>query len=141
MRSLWKLLVLGVGTLVVAGCGASTRALTVASFNSGAYVGSTSQGLPISLLVAPTSVESVRFAWTARCADGQAHSNVIVLGVVSINSGHFSESATLITGASSSVAGQLVGDTASGTLSRGGPSAFGTDCTADGVTWHADRLR
>jgi hypothetical protein len=143
---------------VVAGCGGSTKTVTQTvgsspapstqptaiahtprntSAASGDYVGTTSQGLPISFTVTPTSVESIQFSWRAICADGKSHLNTIVLGSTSIKSGAFSASGTLDTGASSSVSGKVTGDTASGRLSRSGPSAFGTNCSDTGVTWHA----
>ena len=125
--------------LALAGCG--TSAITSASgpVQTGSYVGATSQGLPISFTVTATSVQSIQFGWQATCADGQSHSNTILLGGTSIASGAFAASGTLDTGASSSVSGKVVGENASGTLSRSGPSAFGTNCTDTGVAWTARR--
>ena len=103
----------------------------------GNYAGTTSQGLPISFTVTPTAVESIQFGWRAICADGKSHTNTIALGTAQLASGSFTASGTLNTGASSSVSGTVVGSTASGSLSRTGPSAFGTDCADTGVAWHA----
>jgi hypothetical protein len=140
MQGLSKIGLFALVALALAGCGTSTNTSTNTSLASGDYVGTTSQGLPISFTVTPTSVESIRFSWQAICADGQSHSNTIALGNTSINAGAFSVSGTLDTGAASSVSGNLVGDTASGDLSRSGPSDFGTDCTDTGVTWQAHLL-
>ena len=121
--------------LAMSGCGGSTKSATTLA--PGSYSGSTSQGLPITFTVTPTSVESVDFAWTARCADGQKHTNEIELGNGTIHAGAFSVGGTLDTGALAQVQGTIQGDTASGQLSRSGPSAFGTNCVAAGVKWQA----
>ena len=138
--------------LTVAGCGGSTKTVTKTVGSSPAassaqvassprdFVGTTSQGLPISFTVTPTSVESIQFAWRAVCSDGQTHSNTILLGSASITSGNFSASGTLNTGASSAVSGHVSGRTATGQLSRSGPSAFGTTCSATDVRWSAQAL-
>ena len=101
------------------------------------YVGTTSQGLPISFTASSSQVSDITFAWTAHCADGQTHTNSIEIGGASIASGAFSSSGTLNTGGQASVSGQISGANASGRLSRSGPTAFGTDCTDNGVTWTA----
>ncbi len=138
--------------LTVAGCGGSTKTVTRTVDSSPAapsaevtslprdFVGTTSQGLPISFTVTPTSVESIQFAWRAVCSDNQTHSNTIILGSASITSGNFSASGQLNTGASSAVSGHISGRTAAGQLSRGGPSAFGTNCAAAHVRWSAQAL-
>ncbi len=125
--------------LALAGCGASAGTSASGPVGSGSYVGTTSQGLPISFIVTPTSVQSIQFGWQAICADGRSHSNTIILGSTPLASGAFAVSGTLDTGASSSVSGKVAGETASGTLSRSGPSAFGTNCTDTGVAWTAQR--
>jgi hypothetical protein len=103
-----------------------------------AFSGTTSQGLPINFSVTATSVRSLSFSWTALCADGQHHTNSIFGGDALLNQGSFSMGGTLNTGGTFQVDGVVNGTTASGTLSRSGPSAFGTfDCTASGVTWQA----
>lgn len=139
-------------TLTVAGCGGSTKTVTKTVGSSPAassarvtslprdFLGTTSQGLPISFTVTPTLVQSIQFAWRAVCSDGQTHSNTIVLGSASITSGNFSTSGTLNTGAASAVSGHVSGRTAAGQLSRSGPSAFGTNCSATGVKWGAQAL-
>ena len=108
--------------------------------STGNFAGTTSQGLPISFTVTSNSVDSITFTWQALCADGQNHINTIVLGSAQLAAGRFATGGTLNTGASSSVSGKLQGDTASGVLSRSGPSVFGTDCTANGVAWQAHRV-
>jgi len=105
------------------------------------FRGTTSQGLPIGFHVTPTQVVSLSFDWTAFCADGQHHSNSIFGGDAPLNQGNFSMGGTLNTGGTFQVDGVVNGTTAAGTLSRSGPSAFGTfDCTASGVTWQAQAL-
>ncbi len=102
------------------------------------YKGTTSQGLPISFIATPTAILSLDYGWTALCADGQTHSNTISAGGGPIDNGSFSLGGILNTGGTFHVDGTLNGTSASGTLSRSGPSAFGTfDCTASGVTWDA----
>ena len=106
--------------------------------SSTTFSGTTSQGLPISFSVTATSVNSLSFGWTALCADGQHHTNSIFGGDALLNQGSFSMGGTLNTGGTFQVDGVVNGTTAAGTLSRSGPSAFGTfDCTAAGVTWQA----
>lgn len=118
---------------VVTGCGGSTG--STAGIEPGSYSGSTSQGLPITFTVTSNRVESVDFSWTAKCADGHSHTNEIELGSGTIHAGAFSVGGTLDTGALAQVQGTVQGNTASGQLSRSGPSAFGTDCVAAGVSW------
>ncbi len=126
--------------LALAACGASTStSASGPAGDAGAYVGTTSQGLPISFIVTGNSVESIQFGWRATCADGHSHTNGIELGGTSIASGVFAATGVLDTGASASVTGKVVGATASGSLSRSGPSAFGTNCTDTGVAWTAHR--
>jgi hypothetical protein len=126
---------------LVAGCGGSSHAVTTASRSASAgardFRGTTSQGLPISFAVAGTSVDAIRFVWRARCADGRVHANAIVFRRAELNSGTFSASGTLNTGADSSVSGHVRADAASGRFSRSGPTAFGTACRATGVSWTA----
>jgi hypothetical protein len=108
--------------------------------SAGSFAGTTSQGLPISFTVTSSSVSAITFAWQAVCADGQSHTNTIILGTAPLAGGTFATNATLDTGASSSVSGKIQGDNASGVFSRSGSSAFGTDCTASGVSWQAHRV-
>jgi hypothetical protein len=98
----------------------------------------TSQGLPISFVVTPGAVSSVRFAWRARCADGEVHTNTIALGGARIHYGVFSTGGPLETGGIAHVDGKLEGSKASGVLSRRKGTAFGTNCRATGITWHAE---
>ena len=137
--------------LALTGCGGSTTvtrtvrssppapSAVVTSLPSD-FVGTTSQGLPISFTVTPTSVESIQFAWRAVCSDNQTHSNTIILGSAPITSGNFSAFGKLDTGASSAVSGHVRGRSATGQLSRSGPSAFGTNCAAAHVRWSARAL-
>jgi hypothetical protein len=102
------------------------------------FSGTTSQGLPIAFSATATAIQWLDFDWTALCADGQHHTNTISAGGGPLNQGVFSLGGTLNTGGTFQVDGVVNGATASGTLSRSGPSAFGTfDCTASGVTWQA----
>jgi len=119
--------------------GAATRLSHSASsgVTAGDYVGSTSQGLPISFDITPAGVNSVQFEWRATCADGQVHTNEILLGSATLQSGSFLVGGTLNTGADAQVSGTVHGSAASGELSRSGPSAFGTNCLDSGVTWTA----
>ncbi len=107
------------------------------TFRTGSYEGTTSQGLPISFTVTPTSVEDVFFGWRARCADGHVHTNGIVLGGTGIRDARFSVRGLLTTGGRAHVVGRLNGRNARGRLSRWAGSAFNTDCVARGIGWHA----
>ncbi len=109
-------------------------------FGTGAYAGTTSQGLPISFTVAPATVDAVAFRWRARCADGRIHMNGILLGGTSIRDARFSVGGLLATGGRAQVSGRLEGSRASGRLSRWANSAFHTVCVARGVSWHAHRV-
>jgi hypothetical protein len=114
------------------------RSDTVPGSSPMIFSGTTSQGLPIAFAATASSILWLDFDWTAFCADGQHHTNTISAGGGPINQGVFSLGGTLNTGGTFQVDGVVNGTTAAGTLSRSGPSAFGTfDCTADGVTWQA----
>jgi hypothetical protein len=129
--ALTALVIAGLGS---AGCGGGGSTTAPAP---GSYVGTTSQGLPISFVVNSGAVSSVRFGWSASCADGQVHANTIVLAGTRVRDGAFSVGGTLETGGIAHVDGTFDGSKASGTLSRSGGTAFGTDCSATGVHWHA----
>ena len=147
-----------IAVFAAAGCGGSSQTVTKTLTASGAptsrstvtmstpgpsaraYLGATSQGLPISFVVTSTSVVSIRFAWRATCADHQMHQNTILFPSTPITAGAFWASGTLNTGASSSVSGHVNGSAASGRLSRSGPSSFGTNCLDTGVTWTAHAI-
>jgi hypothetical protein len=117
------------------------RAVDTPQSSTTSFYGTTSQGLPINFSVSATTVNSLSFGWTALCADGQHHTNSIFAGDAPLNQGNFSMGGTLDTGGTFQVNGVVNGTTASGTLSRSGPSAFGTfDCTASGVTWQAQAV-
>jgi hypothetical protein len=110
-------------------------------FRAGTYVGTTSQGLPITIIVGRTSVDGISFHWRARCADGRVHTNEIVLGGGNIRHRRFSVGGTLNTGARARISGKLRGSHASGRLSRRGNSAFDTVCVARGIRWQAHLVR
>ena len=134
MTALSATVIVGLG---IAGCGTSTNT-SAAGFKTGSYSGTTSQGQTISFTVTSTSVEDVLFGWQATCADGQSHSNTMGGWNTPITSaGAFTLDGSVDTGASGQVAGTVKGNTASGTLSRSGPSSFGTDCSDNGVAWTA----
>lgn len=121
-----------------AGCGdEEAPAAAGGAAAEGRYVGETGQGLPISFVVTGTAVHDVRFGWTARCDDGQVHTNSIALPGGEIRSGEFSSGGALETGGIADVEGSFDGPQASGELSRSQGSAFGTDCRATGITWSA----
>jgi hypothetical protein len=105
--------------------------------SSGAFSGTTSQGLPITLSVSGDYVLTVRFGWRARCEDGEIHTNTILLPGGPIRHGSFRVGGTLTTGGVAHVSGQLRRSTASGVLSRSHGSSFGVNCTATGIGWHA----
>lgn len=127
-RALTALAVVALG---IAACGGSSSSATKA------FTGSTSQGLPISFTVTGALVQSLEFEWRAKCADGQVHTNAIILGNAALQSGTFALGATLDTGAYAHANGTVNGASAAGQLSRSGPSAFGTNCLDTGVTWTA----
>ena len=129
--ALTALVIAGLGS---AGCGGGGSTTAPAP---GSYTGVTSQGLPISFVVNASGVSNVRFGWSASCADGQVHANTIVLPGAGVRGGAFSVGGTLETGGVAHVDGTFDGSKASGTLSRSGGTAFGTDCSATGVHWHA----
>jgi hypothetical protein len=125
---------------LLAGCGGGSGEEATATSGPpepGSYVGVTSQGLPIAFVVHPGAVSSVRFGWRARCADGQVHTNTIALDGARIHYGVFSLGGLLETGGIAHVDGRIGGSTASGTLSRSRGTAFGTNCRASGISWHA----
>jgi hypothetical protein len=131
---------IAIAALAVAGCGGGGEDAETTSGKpvAGNYAGLTSQGLPISFVVTPGAVGSVRFAWRARCADGEVHTNTIALGGARIHYGVFSTGGLLETGGIAHVDGKLEGSKASGVLSRRKGTAFGTNCRATGITWHAE---
>ena len=134
--------------LGVAGCGGSddsatttvTSTVTAPSGPAGAtsYAGTTSQGLPVTIVATSNAVLEFSFGWRAPCADGQVRSNSISIGGAPIRDGSFSFDSVLETGGVAQVEGKIDGDSASGTLSRSKGTAFGINCTATGVDWHAD---
>jgi Concanavalin A-like lectin/glucanases superfamily len=107
------------------------------AFKAGTYTGTTSQGLPIFLTAGRTAVKSIYFRWRVRCADGQTHTNAILVRGARVRRGRFSFSRTLDTGGSVIVTGRIGGVHAAGTLSRMGTSAFETECKAKRIRWHA----
>ncbi len=137
-RAAWTTAALLAAASLLAGCGGgSSTETTTGPPVSGSYVGVTSQGLPITFVVNPGSVSSVRFGWRARCADGEIHTNSIALDSARIHYGVFSLGGLLETGGIAHVDGRIKGSTASGTLSRKRGTAFGTNCRATGIRWHA----
>ncbi len=131
---------IGLAATLLLGCGGSGALddTSAAPANpAGAYSGVTSQGLPIDLSVANGTITQIRFGWRARCADGEVHENVIDIPGRQLRNGVFSVRAKLETGGIARVDGTVDGQGAHGTLSRTRGSAFGTNCTATGITWLA----
>ena len=126
------------GAAALAGCGGGdSTTVSTGPPVPGSYVGETSQGLPITFEVAPGTVGVLRFGWRATCDDGQVHQNTIVLPGSRLHYGVFSMGGTLETGGIAHVSGRIQGSEASGSLSRSRGSAFGTNCRATGIAWHA----
>lgn len=108
------------------------------AFRAGTYTGTTSQGLPIFVVVGRTAVRSAYFRWRGRCDDGKARTATIFLqGRARVDRGRFALGGRLDTGGSAQVSGRIEGVHASGTLSRTGASIFGARCAAKGITWNA----
>jgi hypothetical protein len=139
MRVVRLLTLLAVGC-ALAGCDNAGEPTSPASSMppDGRYAGETSQGLPVSFVVAGTQVREISFGWRARCDDGQVHANTIALPGGGIHYRVFSSGGQLETGGIAHIAGKFDGEQASGELSRSRGSAFGTDCRATGIDWNAD---
>jgi hypothetical protein len=106
---------------------------------AGPYSGLTSQGQPVSFTVSGSTVTSISFGWSAVCSDGQRHTNSIAAGSTALSGNTFTlntQFPSTPTPLSVSFHGVLSGKSASGTFSRSGGSAFGTNCSASG-TWSA----
>jgi hypothetical protein len=102
------------------------------------YVGSTAQGLPVTMETSATSVTDFSFYWRARCSDHKIHANGIDAGGATIDAnGKFSLSGVLNTGGHFRIQGKIAADRASGTLSRHGKTAFGVNCRIPTVHWRA----
>ena len=132
--------------LGVAGCGSSDDSTTTVTStitapsdpaNAISYVGTTSQGLPVTIVATSNAVLEFTFGWRANCADGQVRSNSISIGGAPIRDGSFSFDSVLETGGVAQVEGEIEGDSASGTLARSKGTAFGVNCTATGIDWQA----
>jgi hypothetical protein len=129
------------------GCGSSddsttttvTSTITAPSGPAGAtsYAGTTSQGLPVTMIATPNAVLEFTFGWRGRCADGQVRSNSIRIGGAPIRDGSFTFDSVLETGGVAQVEGKIEGNSVSGTLSRSKGTAFGVNCTVSGVSWQA----
>jgi hypothetical protein len=141
-----SLAALAVVALGVAGCGGSddstttvTSTVTAPAGSAGAtsYSGTTSQGLPVTIVATPNAVLEFSFGWRAPCDDGQVRSNSISIGGVPIRDGSFTFDSVLETGGVAQVEGKIEGDSASGTLSRSKGTAFGVNCAVSGVDWDA----
>ena len=101
----------------------------------GRYVDETSQGLPISFIVAGATVRDLSFGWRARCDDGQVHANTIALPGGAIHYRVFSSGGPLETGGIAHVDGKFDGAQASGNLSAEQPASIGAP------TWCRERHR
>ncbi len=121
----------------LAGCDNESTSAPEGPPPEGRYVGQTSQGLPISFIVAGGEIHEINFGWRARCDDGRIHANTIALPGGGIDYGAFSSGGGLETGGIAHVDGTFDGARASGELSRSRGSAFGTNCRATGIDWSA----
>jgi hypothetical protein len=138
---------IAVVVLGVAGCGGSDDSATTTvtstvtapsgSGNASSYSGTTSQGLPVTIVATPSVVLEFSFGWRADCADGQVRSNSISIGGAPVRDGSFTFDSVLETGGVAQVQGEIDGDSASGTLSRSKGTAFGINCAVSGVDWEA----
>jgi hypothetical protein len=134
--------------LGVAGCGGSddSTTTTVTSTvtappgpaSATSYAGTTSQGLPVTIVATSNAVLEFTFGWRAPCDDGQVRSNSISIGGAPIRDGSFSFDSVLETGGVAQVEGEIDGGGASGTLSRSKGTAFGVNCKVTDVSWQAD---
>jgi hypothetical protein len=140
--SLALILLLTGGLHLLPGCGEdddTDRGTAEPAAEVGTYAGTTSQGLPIAFSVTPDGhVRDVRFAWRARCEDGQVYVNTIVLPGGPIENGSFKTGGMLETGGIGHVRGSFDGSAASGVLSRSRGTAFGVNCKLSGIEWEAD---
>lgn len=73
-----------IGLLVVLVGGYVVLHQSSSGASAGSFAGTTAQGLPISFTVTSNAVDSIMFTWQAMCADGQTHTNTIVLGSASL---------------------------------------------------------
>jgi hypothetical protein len=133
--------------LCVAGCGSSDDSATTTvtstvtappgTASGTSYAGTTSQGLPVTIVATSNAVLEFSFGWRAPCADGQVRSNSISIGGAPIRDGSFTFDSVLETGGVAQVEGRIEGDSASGTLSRSQGTAFGVNCKVTGLDWEA----
>lgn len=105
------------------------------------YVGSTSQGIPVTMDTSAKGVTDFSFYWRARCSDHKVHVNGIDAGggsATPVNAkGRFAISGVLNTGGFFKIKGTIKADRAFGTLSRRGKTAFGVNCRIPTVHWRA----
>lgn len=90
-------------TALVAVLSLSAAAATAAPVTTGQYAGSTSQGVPASLMISGGRVRQASFRWTARCAtSGQTVHNTTSFSSLALRgrrfSAHGSSSAPVATG-------------------------------------------
>jgi hypothetical protein len=141
------LIAIAVVVFGVAGCGSSDDSATATvtstvtappgTANATSYAGTTSQGLPVTIVATSNAVLEFSFGWRAPCADGQVRSNSISIGGAPIRDGSFIFDSVLETGGVAQVQGEIDADSASGTLSRSKGTAFGVNCAVSGVDWEA----
>lgn len=132
--------------LGAAGCGSDDSATTTVTStvtapsspaNATSYAGTTSQGLPVTIVATSNAVLEFSFGWRAPCNDGRVRTNSISIGGAPIRNGSFAFDSVLETGGVAQVEGEIDGDSASGTLSRSKGTAFGVNCAVGGVDWEA----
>jgi hypothetical protein len=103
------------------------------------YNGTTAQGLHISFTRTGSAVSDIQFEWSGTCNDGHEHQSLITISGAHLSSGAFSDTDTLPSQGHATVSGTIAGSSATGTLSRTGPSIYGTDCDIAPISWSASR--
>jgi hypothetical protein len=105
------------------------------------YVGSTSQGIPVTMDTSEQGVTDFTFYWRSRCSDHKIHVNGIDAGGGSAtpvsSKGKFSIHGVLNTGGFFRIKGTIKPSRAFGTLTRHGKTAFGVNCRIPTVHWRA----
>lgn len=118
----------------------SIEAVGPYAFKIGAYMGATSQGLPILLKVDDKALRWVYFSWRVRCGDGTARIDSVTLSGERLRRGRFSVTRALGSGGSARASGRISGIAASGALLPRSTRAQGKGCAAGKIRWKARAL-